>query len=143
MPAVVSLYDHTIDRFVRGFNSTSDTYRVALYSTLTPDLSVTTLAAITGTEVAQADGYITKGAQVTSPTLTQDGNDSIFDGNDVSWTAANPGTIAATHGVLYNDSDSGDPPLMLIDFQGTETRTNGQIFQIIWSTSGIIRFEVT
>lgn len=140
--AIVSLFDHTAQRFASGFNSSSDTYKLALYTALTPDLSATTLAAITKTE-ATGDGYTAGGFSLTSKVISQvTTNDAMFDAADVSWTVPNPGTLSAAYAILYNDTDSGDPPVLQIDFEGTETRTNGQIFQVIWDADGIVKFTV-
>lgn len=143
MPATVSLYNHTAQRFASGANSFADTYAVRLYSTATFDGANTTLAGITGTELPTANGYITGGATLSGVTVsTVTTNDATFDAFDIQWNA-NGGDITASYAVLYNDTDSGDPPVLFIDFGGAQTATDGSVFKIVWDAAGIVTFTVT
>jgi hypothetical protein len=54
----------------------------------------------------------------------------------VIWTASG-GSIAAAFAMLYNDTDTDDPPVFRYDFEGTVTAVDGDPFQIIWNISGI------
>jgi hypothetical protein len=144
MPVTVSPFDHNAQRFASGANASTDTYRVALYTSATFLASATTLAGITKTEVASGNGYTTAGASLTSVAITQvTTNDAKFDANDVSWTVPAGGSLTASYGILYNDTDTNDPPLLFIDFGGSQTVTDGGIFQIIWDANGIFTFTVT
>ena len=144
MAVTVSVFDHTALRFANGANASTDTYKVALYTSATFLASATTLAGITKTEVAAGNGYTTTGATLAGVAFsTVTTNDAKFDANDVSWTVTAGVTLAAAYGILYNDTDANDPPVLFIDFDGTQTTTNGGIFQIIWNASGIVTFTVT
>jgi hypothetical protein len=68
-------------------------------------------------------------------------NDAKFDANDVTWTASG-GSIAAAYGVIYNDTDTNDPPLAYIDFDGTQSAGDGTDFLVSWNASGIFTFTV-
>jgi hypothetical protein len=143
MAVTVSIFDHTAKRFASGENAQGDVYRVALYTSATFLASATTLAGVTKTEVAAGNGYTTNGAQLSGVAATiVTTNDSKFDANDVSWTVPAGGSLAAAYGILYNDTDANDPPVLFIDFDGTITTTDGGIFQIIWNASGIFTFTV-
>jgi hypothetical protein len=143
MAVTVSIFDHTAQRFASGANASSDTYKLALYTSATYLASATTLAGITKTEVASGNGYTTGGATLASVAVTTvTTNDAKFDANDVSWTVPAAGSLAAAYGILYNDTDANDPPVLFIDFDGTQTTTDGAIFQIIWNASGIFTFTV-
>lgn len=144
MAVTVSIYNHTAQRFASGANASTDVYRVMLCTSATFDATNTTLASITRTEVASGNGYTTNGASLASVTVsTVTTNDAKFDANDVSWTVPAAGTLTASYGILYNDTDSGDPPVAFIDFDGSKTATDGSIFQIIWNADGIFTFSVT
>ncbi len=143
MAVTVSIFDHTAQRFASGANASSDTYKLALYTSATYLASATTLADITKTEVASGNGYTTGGATLASVAVTTvTTNDAKFDANDVSWTVPAAGSLAAAYGILYNDTDANDPPVLFIDFDGTQTTTDGAIFQVIWNASGIFTFTV-
>lgn len=142
MPATISLYNHTAQRFASGANAVGDTYKVKLLTAATFNATHTTLAATGGTEVANGNGYTTGGATLTGVTVTTvTTNDAAFDANDVTLTASG-GSIAAGFAILYNDTDTDDPPVAFINFDGTETAGDGTDFKIVWNASGILTFTV-
>lgn len=144
MPVTVSQFDHNAQRFASGANVSTDTYKVALYTTATFSAAATTLAGITKTEVGTSGtGYTAGGATLSGVAYTTvTTNDAKFDANDVSWTVPAAGTLSAAYAILYNDTDANDPPVLFIDFGETKTVTDGGIFQIIWDASGIFTFTV-
>lgn len=142
MAVTISLYNHTAKRFAEGSNAVGDTYKVKLLTAATFNATHTTLAATGGTEVANANGYTTGGATLTSVAVTTETtNDAKFDAADVTWTASG-GAITASYGILYNDTDTDDPPVAFIDFGGSESAGDGTDFKIIWNASGIFTFTV-
>lgn len=141
MAVTISLYDHTALRFANGSNVAGDTYKLKLLTAATFNATHTTLAATGGTEVANGNGYTTGGATLGSVAITQSGNDAKFDAADVSWTASG-GSITASYGILYNDTDTDDPPVCFIDFDGSQSAGDGTDFKVIWNASGIVTFTV-
>lgn len=142
MAVTISLYNHTTQRFASGANAVSDTYKVKLLTAATFDATHTTLAATGGTEVANANGYITGGATLANVAVsTVTTNDAMFDADDVTW-AASGGAVTASYAILYNDTDTNDPPVAFIDFGGTESAGAGTDFKIVWNASGILSFTV-
>lgn len=142
MPVTISLYNHTPQRFASGANAVGDTYKVKLLTAATFDATHTTLAATGGTEVANANGYITGGATLANVAVTTvTTNDAMFDADDVTWTASG-GAIAASYAILYNDTDANDPPVAFIDFGGSESAGAGTDFKIVWNAAGIVSFTV-
>lgn len=144
MAVTITLYDHTAKRFAEGTNASGDTYKLKLYSALTPSAAHTTLALVdaAGTEATTGTGYTAGGqalANVAVTTVTT--NDAKFDADDVTWTASG-GSIAAAYGVIYNDTDANDPPVAYIDFGGTQTAGDGTDFLVSWNASGIVTFTV-
>lgn len=142
MAVAISLYNHTARRFADGSNISSDTYKLSLYTAATFDASDTTLADITKTEVAEANGYTSGGATLTNVTITTVGtNGAKFDADDVVWSAVG-GSISASYGVLYNDTDADDPPVAFIDFGAVSVAGEGTDFVIIWNDDGICTWAV-
>lgn len=142
MPVTISLYNQTAKLFAEGSNAVGDTYRVALYTTATFNAANTTLAGVTGTQVANGNGYTTGGAALTNVAVTTvTTNDAKFDADDVTWTASG-GSITASYAILYNDTDVNDPPIAFIDFGGSESAGAGTDFKIVWNASGIFTFTV-
>lgn len=140
--ATISIYNHTARRFADGSNAAGDTYKVRLMSAATFNATHTTLAATSGTEVANGNGYTTGGATLSGVTVTTTTtNDATFDASDVTWSASG-GSIQAVAAIIYNDTDTDDPPLAFIDFGGTETADSGSDFKLVWNASGIFTFTV-
>ena len=143
MAPSISLYNHTTARFASGANAAGDTYKLMLCSAATFNAANTTLAGITKTEIASGTGYTTGGAilaGVAVTTVTTD--DAKFDANDVSITASG-GSISATGGILYNDTDADDPPVAFLSFDGTITAADGVPFVVQWNANGIVTFTKT
>ena len=139
MAPSISLYNHTTARFANGTNAVGDTYKLMLCSAATFDAANTTLAGITKTQIS-GNGYTAGGATLAGVVVTTvTTNDAKFDADDVSITASG-GSIAATHGILYNDTDADDPPVAFINFDGTITANNGVPFVVQWNANGIVTF---
>jgi hypothetical protein len=137
----VSLYNHTAKRFADGSNAVGDIYKVMLCSAATFNATNTTLAGITKTEIS-GNGYTAGGATLTNVVVnTVTTNDAAFDADDATWTASG-GAITASYGILYNDTDANDPPLALIDFDGSQSAGDTTQFKIVWNASGIFTFTV-
>jgi hypothetical protein len=139
----ISLYNHSSKLFADGSFAPSDTYKVKLLTAATFDATHTTLAATGGTEVANANGYTTGGAALTNVAVTTvTTNDAKFDADDVTWSASG-GSITASYAILYNDTDTNDPPVAFIDFGASESAGSGTDFLIVWNASGIFTWTVT
>lgn len=142
MAITISLYNHTAKLFADGSNAAADTYKVKLLTAATFDASHTTLAATGGTEATGGTGYTAGGqalANVAVTTVTT--NDAKFDADDLTWTASG-GSISAAYGIIYNDTDTNDPPLAFIDFDGSQSAGDGTDFKIVWNANGIFTFTV-
>lgn len=142
MAVTVSLYNHTAARFGSGANLASDTYKLMLCTSATFNAADVSLAAIVKTELANGNGYTSGGAVLTGVAVsTVTTNDAMFDANDAIWTATG-GAITASCGILYNASQAGEPPLLYIDFGGTQSAGDTTQFKVVWNASGIIVWTV-
>jgi hypothetical protein len=144
MPVTVTLYNHTAKRFLSGENAQSDTYKINLYTTLPFDPAATTKAGAESgaTQTPTNFGYVqntkTLANVLVSVTTT---NDAKFDADDVTWSASG-GAITAGYALVYNDTDANGPPVMHIDFGGSQSAQDTTDFKIVWNASGIITSTV-
>ncbi len=142
MAVTISLYNHTAAKFADGSFAAADTYKVKLLTAATFDATHTTLAGTGGTESTTATGYTAGGQALTGVAVTTvTTNDAKFDADDLVWTASG-GSIVASYGILYNDTDANDPPVAFIDFGGSESAGSGTDFIIVWNASGIFTWTV-
>lgn len=134
----------TLQGFSKQLNLTSDSYKVALYSSnsMTPDATVTTAVLteyngtasqwVTGNEVS-GTGYTAGGVAVTPISLSQTTNVITFTSSGTpSWTTA---TFTA-YGCLVYDTTVSNEGLSFNYFGGAQTVTAGT-FTIAWNASGI------
>ena len=143
MAVTISLYNHTAARFASGANASGDTYKLKLLTAATFDATHTTLAATGGTEATAGTGYTAGGATLAGVAVTTvTTNDAKFDADDVTLTASG-GAITAGFGIIYNDTDTDDPPVAWIDFDGSQSAGDGTQFKVTWSASGIFTFTAT
>jgi hypothetical protein len=139
MPVTITPYNHTAARHRSGANAVGDSYKINLYTVLPANLTSTTKAAAESgaTQVATANGYTQNAKTLTGVTVaTVTTNDAKFDADDVSWTPSG-GNIVGLFAMIFNDTDTDDPPLYRIDFGGTITAIPGDTFQINWHPDGI------
>jgi len=118
--------------------STGDTFRLALYTTVS-GFSTGTTNYITTNETS-GTGYTASGTTLTniSPTVAQ--NIAFVDFADATFSTA---TISASAALIYNTSNSSKA-IVVLDFGGTKTSTNGDFtiqFPAANSTSAILRIS--
>lgn len=136
MAVVTTLYPQfKFDLLTKAVSWTVDTVNCALFSASTytsTDIAYTT----SGTEVANANGYLTGGAAVgtrTTSTATTTPNLAKISAATV-WTATGAG-FSAVAAKLYVVAAH---PIAHVDFGGTQTASGGGTFTITWdSTNGV------
>ena len=140
MAVVTTIYPvFKFDLLTKAASWTADTINCALFSASTftsADTSYTT----SGTQVANANGYLTGGGAVgTRTTSTQTTSTNIcsitgaFGGGaagTTTWTATGAG-FTAVAAKLYNTTVS-NRPICHIDFGGSQTASGGGTFVITW-----------
>ena len=101
--------------------SSGNTFNLALY-TSSATLNKSTTAYTTSNEVANGNGYTTKGIALTSVTPVLSGDTAVCDFANVSFTSA---SFTANGCLIFNDTASGDPAVCAIAFGGDKTVTSG------------------
>jgi len=110
-------------------NSGGSTFNLALY-TSSASLAASTTAYTTSNEVS-GTGYTAKGAALTRVDPSTSGTTALTDFADLTFSTA---TITARGALIYNDSASGDPSVVVLDFGADKTSTAGD-FTIVFPTA--------
>ena len=118
--------------------STGNTFKLALYTNSASFTAATTAYTATN-EVPDSGTYAAGGGTLTNVTPTSSGTTAFTDFADLSFTSA---TITAYGALIYNDTASGNPSVVVLDFGGAKTSTAGTftiIFPTADATNAIIR----
>ena len=118
-------------------NSGGSTFRLALY-TNSSSFTAATTAYTTSNEVSGTN-YSAKGNSLTRVDPTTSGTTALTDFAATTWSSA---TITARAGLLFNDSASGDPTCLVLDFGADKTSTAGDFtvqFPAADASNAIIR----
>ena len=109
-------------RAIHNFTaSTGNTFKLALY-TNSASFTAATTAYTTSNEVTASGSYSAGGGTLTNITPTSSGTTAYTDFDDLSFTTA---TITARGALIYNDSATGDPTVIVLDFGSDKTSTAG------------------
>ena len=110
-------------------NSTGNTFKLAMY-TNSASFTAATTAYTTSNEVS-GTGYTAKGATLTNSTPTSSSTTAFTDFTDVTFGSS---TITARGALIFNDSASGDPAVLVLDFGSDKESSNGD-FVIVFPTA--------
>ena len=110
-------------------NSGGSTYKLALY-TNSASFNASTTAYTTSNEVS-GTGYSAGGGTLTRVDPTSSSTTAFTDFADLTFSSA---TITARGALIYNDSASGDPSVVVLDFGGDKTSTAGD-FTVVFPTA--------
>ena len=100
--------------------SGGDTFRMALYDDDSSFTAATT--AYTSSDEISGTNYTAKGESLTRIDPTTSSTTAYTDFADVAWTTA---TFSAMGAMIFNDSVSGDPSVIILDFGALKTATAG------------------
>ena len=100
--------------------SGGNTFRMALYDDDSSFTAATT--AYTSTDEISGTNYTAKGESLTRIDPTTSSTTAYTDFADVSWSTA---TFSAMGAMIFNDSASGDPSVVILDFGALKTATAG------------------
>ena len=101
-------------------NSGGSTFNIALY-TDSASFTAATTAYTTSNEISGTN-YSAKGNSLTRVDPTTSGTTAYTDFADTSWSTA---TFSAMGAMIFNDSASGDPAVVILDFGAEKTATAG------------------
>jgi len=120
--------------------SAGDTFQLALYSTVS-GFTASGTTAYTTTNEASGTGYSAGGLALTNTAVSVASNIAFVDFSDVTFSTA---TITASAALIYNTTVAGTPAVVVLDFGGDKTSTNGDFtiqFPDANSTSAILRIS--
>jgi hypothetical protein len=118
-------------------NSGGSTFRLALYTNSATFTAATT--AYTSSNEVSGTGYTAKGNELTRVDPTTSSTTAYTDFADTTWSSS---SITARGGLLFNDSASGDPSVIILDFGADKTSSSGDFtvaFPAASSSAAIIR----
>ena len=110
-------------------NSGGSTFNLALYDNNASFTAATT--AYTSSNEVSGTGYTAKGAALTRVDPSTSGTTALTDFSDLTFSTA---TITARGALIFNDSASGDPAVVVLDFGGDKTSTAGD-FTVVFPTA--------
>jgi hypothetical protein len=110
-------------------NSGGSTFNLALYTNSASFTAATT--AYTSSNEVSGTGYTAKGAALTRVDPSTSGTTALTDFSDLTFSTA---TITARGALIFNDSASGDPAVVVLDFGGDKTSTAGD-FTVVFPTA--------
>ena len=100
--------------------SGGNTFQIALYDDSSSFTAATT-AYTTSNEISGTN-YSAKGNTLTRIDPSSSGTTALTDFADTSWSTA---TFSAMGAMIFNDSVSGDPSVVILDFGALKTATAG------------------
>ena len=118
-------------------NSGGNTFRLALYTNSASFTAATT--AYTSSNEVSGTNYTAKGNELPRVDPTTSSTTAFTDFADTTWSSS---SITARGGLLYNDSASGDPSVIILDFGGDKTSDAGDftvVFPAASAAAALIR----
>ena len=117
--------------------SGGNTFKVALYTNSASFTAATT--AYTATNEVSGTGYTAAGNTLTNVNPSTSGTTALTDFADSTWSSS---TITARGALVYNDTASGDPSVIVLDFGSDKASSSGD-FKIVFpaadASNAIIR----
>lgn len=118
-------------------NSGGSTFNLALY-TSSATLGASTTAYTTTNEVS-GTGYTAKGSSLTRVDPSTSGTTALTDFSDLTFSSS---SITARGALIFNDSASGDPSVVVLNFGADKTSSSGDFtvqFPTADASNAIIR----
>jgi len=106
-----------------NFASGGNTFKIALYTGSIASVYTTSSTTVSATNEVSTGGssnYTRK--DLSSQAVASSTAVASVDFGDTTWTSA---TFTAAYAAIYNDTATGDPLVVVLDFGGDKTCTNG------------------
>ena len=112
--------------------SGGSTFRLALY-TNSATFTAATTAYTSGNEISNTAGsaYVAKGVALTNVNPSASGTTALTDFADASYSSA---TFTARGALIFNDTATGDPSVVVLDFGADKSASNGT-FTVVFPTA--------
>tara|TARA_R100000742_G_C4265348_1_gene83369 strand:- start:823 stop:1257 length:435 start_codon:yes stop_codon:yes gene_type:complete len=110
-------------------NSGGSTFQIALYTDSASFTAATT--AYTSSNEISGSGYTAKGNTLTRVDPTTSSTTAYTDFADSTWSSS---TITAMGAMIFNDSASGDPSIVILDFGADKSSSSGD-FKVVFPTA--------
>lgn len=117
--------------------SGGNSFKLAMYSN-SASFTAATTAYTTSNEVS-GSGYTAGGSALSNVNPSTSGTTALTDFTDLTFSNA---TVTARGALIYNDTQSGDPTVCVLDFGGDKTSTAGDFtiqFPTADASNAIIR----
>ena len=117
--------------------SGGDTFKLAMYTNSASFTAATT--AYTATNEVSGTGYSAGGGTLTRVDPATSGTTAYTDFDDLTFSSS---TITARGALIYNDTATGDPTVVVLDFGSDKSSTSGDFviqFPTADASSAIIR----
>tara|TARA_R110002020_G_scaffold134401_3_gene299966 strand:- start:3481 stop:3915 length:435 start_codon:yes stop_codon:yes gene_type:complete len=118
-------------------NSSGNTFNIALYTNSASFTAATT--AYTSSNEVTGTAYVAKGNALVNVTPTSTSTTAFTDFGDSTWSTS---TITARGAMIFNDTASGDPSVVILDFGADKSSSAGDFVVVMPtadSSSAIIR----
>jgi len=125
--------------YYAGWATTDDLKVAVLDNTTAPTAATATPALADFTEVGTAGSYTAGGVSIGTWTSTwsESGGTATFDSaTNPSWTQNASNDTDAHWGLIYNDTQAGDPAIAFVELGGPVDMSAGSL-TITWSGTGI------
>jgi len=110
-------------------NSGGSTFKLAMY-TNSASFTAATTAYTTSNEIS-GTGYTAGGGTLTRVDPTTSSTTALTDFSDLTFSSS---SLTARGALIYNDSASGDPTVVVLDFGSDKTSSSGD-FTIVFPTA--------
>ena len=110
-------------------NSGGSTFKLAMYTNSASFTAATT--AYTTSNETSGTGYTAGGGTLTRVDPTTSSTTALTDFSDLTFSSS---SLTARGAVIYNDSASGDPTVVVLDFGSDKTSSSGD-FTIVFPTA--------
>ena len=118
-------------------NATGNTFNIAMYDNSASFTAATT--AYTASNEVTGTAYVAKGNTLVNVTPTSTSTTAFTDFGDSTWSTS---TITARGAMIFNDTASGDPSVVILDFGADKSSSAGDFVVVMPtadSSSAIIR----